>query len=123
MQQNNNVRVLLDTIVRKNAVSNKIVSVLHGRVIDLLRTERFDTHDPVPIDVTAGDCAEHSRVERIGTAEQPFSRRAASVKGCTAIVSADRSLKLAFCYAAASPFGLNQVPNFERQGVDVCVDG
>ncbi len=70
VQENHDVRVLLDTIVSYETIGDEVVSAFHCGVIDRLRSQGFDAHDPVPVEVAAGDLAQRRGAEGLRAAHQ-----------------------------------------------------
>src|SRR5690242_2938149 len=123
VQKNDDVCVLFNTIVTNEAIGDKVVCALYCGVVDGLRSEWLDGDNLVPIHVAAGGLAKRFRVQGVGTAQQPGPGRAALVQGGAAVVSADSRLEPAIGQTCPDAFGLDQVPDLDRQSVGVGVRG
>src|ERR1700727_1847535 len=96
------------------SICYEIVCFLDRRVVDGLRSERFDAHDLVPEDIARGDLPQLVRIERVRAPHQALARRAALVERGAAVVRADGGLKLPLGEPGADPFPLDELPHANR---------
>src|SRR5262249_43135984 len=109
--------------MREDPIGDEVVSAFHSGVVDGLRTERLDAHNPIPEDVRRSRRFKYRGPENLGAPGQLFSRWATLVERRTAVLGANRRLELALGHSGAPTFRLDQVPNFDRQGVHIGIGG
>jgi hypothetical protein len=55
VQKDNDIRVLLDTIMKCNSIGDEIMSFEHCRIIDWLMSDTFNMRDGIPKNVVCGE--------------------------------------------------------------------
>src|SRR6266496_1975734 len=73
VQKDDDVAILFDTVVADQAVGDEVVRALHRGVVDGLWSQRLDAHDPVPVEIAAGDLTQRLGVKCLRTAHEAFS--------------------------------------------------
>jgi hypothetical protein len=75
VQEDNNVRILLDAVVDRNAVGDEVVQARHGRVVDVGDAEPGHRNDLIPQDIVGRQQGELGFVEHLGDQGKPGPAR------------------------------------------------